>query len=133
MRRAAKVALIAAASVLGLAACNGPMPISVFSEPQENEDLVPHASSLSNSINHESVRHLVDSDGWRYFAAISAEGYCLIVFEVATAASSSSCSSGLPAYGGGLGPNVQLVPDNYSHHDGDGWTTLTPNLLIQRN
>ncbi len=132
MRRAAAAALIAAASVLGLAACYSPMPISLFSEPQDEDDLVP-AAILYDTINPDSVRHLADTDGWRYFAAFSQDGYCVIVIEIATAASSSGCSSILPAHVGGLGPSVQLVPDDYSAHDADGWEILTPNLLIQRN
>jgi hypothetical protein len=130
MRRAATAALIAAASALALAACNGPIDISLFSEPQDDDDVV-RSAILSDSINTDSVRHLADTDTHRYFAAISADGYCLIVIEDATGNSSSGCSPRLPVATGGIGPSVQLVPDNYFAHESDGWTTVTPNLLIQ--
>ncbi|WP_167138870.1 hypothetical protein [Diaminobutyricimonas sp. TR449] len=129
MRRAAAAALIAAVSVLGLAACSGPLEISLFSDPQDDTDRSVDLDVLSDSINLDSVRHLADADGLRYFAAISSDGYCVFVVDPGIG-SAGGCSQTLPASVAGQGKSVQLVPDNYSAHDGDGWRELTPNLLI---
>jgi hypothetical protein len=131
MRRSVIAALIAAASVLGLAACSGPLEISVFSEPQGDDDVLVNDGVLLDYINPESVRHLADAEGFQFFAAISKRGYCLIVVEEVRHGAASSCSPTLPVYHSGMGPSATLVADDYADHDADGWETLTPNLLIQ--
>jgi hypothetical protein len=137
MRGAATAALIAAASVLGLAACTGPIELSVFTREQTDADRLPDPDLFAESIHVESTRHLIDDDGWQYYAAMGENtGYCLIAINsVRVGEAFSSCSPTLPVgvgFGGvDGGLNIEMVPDGYSGHSRDGWDTLGPNLLIQ--
>ncbi|WP_157156775.1 hypothetical protein [Diaminobutyricimonas sp. LJ205] len=132
MRRAAAAALIGAASVLGLAACDSPMPISLFSEPQDADD-VPTLEFTD--VRDSTTRHLADHDGWSFFAAIGQHGgYCVIATRPDGEGSSMGCSDNLPVGIGisGAGTMVELVPDGFVENPPDGWTALSPNLMIGR-
>ncbi|WP_167041083.1 hypothetical protein [Salinibacterium sp. ZJ454] len=136
MRGAAAVALIAAASVLGLAGCSSPSPVSALDRAQSETDVLAQFSQLE-SLDVDSVRHLADTAtdaGQRkYFVGRDEDGgYMLIAVGTEPTDLSTGGSRSLPfQLGLADGTIVQLVPNGLSDIPADGWTAVAPNLLIK--
>jgi hypothetical protein len=135
MRSAALTASIAAASVLGLAACSTPQDLALFRQQQTDADRLPDGADRPGGIDEDTTRFLAEADGFNIYAARDEEGStCVVVVDAVDPAQiSASCSPGgvLEVTGGGS-PHVKLVVDGPAQSvPGDGWSRLAPNLLIK--